>query len=155
MKPEIEENLFDRDWRLEVLPGRDNELRSSPTDEYPSGHFVNVAIDGTRIHCDVWGHEASLSDTISIGKAIAAVPSMIREISHLQSRLHMSNIHLFKMLDEMEARYDLRDEEGMQERFDSPAICLDYIAAAMYCEEHFGRKNNRITQAREWYDNQI
>lgn len=62
-------------------------------------------------------------------------------------RLVTSNIHLFKMLDEHEGAFDA------DEKFESAEICRDYLDAAMYCEKYMGRKENRVRQAQEWYDN--
>lgn len=66
----------------------------------------------------------------------------------IRLQLSTSNMHLFKMLDEMEARFDANNE------FDSPEICRDYLDAANYCKKYFGRNNNRIILAEQWYNEQ-
>lgn len=66
----------------------------------------------------------------------------------IRLQLSTSNMHLFKMLDEMEARFDANNE------FDSPEICRDYLDAANYCKKYFGRNNNRIVLAEQWYSEQ-
>jgi hypothetical protein len=65
----------------------------------------------------------------------------------IRAQLAMSNLHLFNFLDEMEARFDNTSE------FDSPEICRDYMDAAKYTAQYFGRLNNRYDQAKHWYDN--
>lgn len=65
----------------------------------------------------------------------------------LRLQLSTSNMHLFKFLDEMEARFDNTS------KFDSPEICDDYIKAADYCAKYFGRTNNRVSDAKYWYEN--
>jgi hypothetical protein len=64
----------------------------------------------------------------------------------MKSQLSTSNYHLFKFLDEMEGAFD------SNEKFDSPQICRDYIDAALYCLNYFGRSNNRVLQAEAWYN---
>jgi hypothetical protein len=75
--------------------------------------------------------------------AVALEKSVMFERQRLQ--LVTSNIHLFKLLDEMEGAFDA------DKKFTSPEICNDYLAAATYCDKTFGRKNNRIVEAQEWY----
>jgi hypothetical protein len=65
----------------------------------------------------------------------------------IRLQLSTSNMHLFLFLDEMEARFDKTSE------FDSPEICRNYLDAANYCEKYFDRRNNRINDAKHWYDN--
>lgn len=65
----------------------------------------------------------------------------------IRAQLAMSNLHLFNFLDEMEARFDNTSS------FDSPEICKDYMEAAKYTAQYFGRANNRYSEAKHWYDN--
>lgn len=65
----------------------------------------------------------------------------------IRAQLAMSNLHLFNFLDEMEARFDNTSA------FDSPQICKDYLDAAKYTAQYFGRTNNRVTEAEHWYNN--
>lgn len=49
-----------------------------------------------------------------------------------------------KLCDEREAEWD------SDERFASEEFAYDYIEAARFLANHFGRTNNRIRQAEEW-----
>jgi hypothetical protein len=55
--------------------------------------------------------------------------------------------HLSIFLCEIEERFNRTSE------FDSDTICEDYIKSALFMQENFGRKNNRIFDAKYWYDN--
>jgi hypothetical protein len=66
-------------------------------------------------------------------------------------RLQLSTVNrfLFIFLEELEEKFKRESE------FESPAICKDYIDAATYCAKYFGRTNNIITYAQQWYDNYV
>lgn len=68
-----------------------------------------------------------------------------RRILQLKKDLEVTNTFLNKFLDEFEGKWD------SNETCDSPAIALDYLAAAKHAEK-FGRTNNRINQVQAWYD---
>lgn len=70
-----------------------------------------------------------------------------KKYNGIRQQLSTSNMHLFIFLDEMEARFDNTSA------FDSPEICKNYLDAAIYCSNYFGRVNNRINEAKYWYDN--
>lgn len=57
--------------------------------------------------------------------------------------------HLCKFLDEFEGRWD------SDEQCDSPEIALDYLDAARFMLNHFGRVHNRIDDIQKWYDNYL
>lgn len=68
----------------------------------------------------------------------------------LRMQLSTSNMHLFKMLDDRESTF------YVEQKFDSPEICREYIDAALYCRKYFGRNNHNLStpeEAQEWYDN--
>jgi phage shock protein A len=70
-----------------------------------------------------------------------------QKFSSTRAKLATSNIHLFKFLDETEARFDNTSA------FDSPEICRDYMDAASFTAKYFQRTNNRFNEAKHWYDN--
>ncbi len=70
------------------------------------------------------------------------------EFQKIKSQLQTSNAHLFKMLDEKEAEFERAQE------FESVEICIDYIDAALYCQNYFSRKSNWIEEAIGWRDKQ-
>lgn len=51
-----------------------------------------------------------------------------------------------KLCDEREAEWD------SDERFASEEFAYDYIEAARFLANHFGRTNNRISKVQEWID---
>lgn len=53
-------------------------------------------------------------------------------------------LHLSKMLDEVEGRYD------SDEKWDSHEFCKDYADAAKFLHSYAGRKFNRVAQAEEF-----
>lgn len=55
--------------------------------------------------------------------------------------------HLAKFLDEFEGKWD------SDEQCASPEIAQDYIDAAKFMANYFGRVNNRIRHVEEWRDN--
>jgi predicted nuclease with TOPRIM domain len=65
----------------------------------------------------------------------------------IRLQLSTSNMHLFKLLDEMEERFKNTSD------FDSPAICQDYIDAAKHAAQCFNRTNNQLSEAEHWYNN--
>lgn len=64
-------------------------------------------------------------------------------------KLDTATKHLCKFLDEFEGNWDSNED------CDSPEIALDYLDAAKFMLNHFGRVHNRIDAVQEWYDNYL
>ena len=64
-------------------------------------------------------------------------------------KLDTATKHLCKFLDEFEGKWDSNED------CDSPEIALDYLDAARFMLNHFGRVHNRIDAVQEWYDNYL
>jgi hypothetical protein len=56
-------------------------------------------------------------------------------------------LHLSKFLDEAEERFNRTSE------FESPEACIDYLDAAKFMASYYGRVNNKVVEAKHWYDN--
>jgi hypothetical protein len=59
----------------------------------------------------------------------------------------LTKVHLRLQLQETEGRFERTRE------FDSTTACEDYIKAAQFMADRFGRKDNMIKEAKHWYDN--
>ena len=64
-------------------------------------------------------------------------------------KLDTATKHLCKFLDEFEGKWDSNED------CDSPEIALDYLDAAKFMLNHFGRVHNRIDAIQAWYDNYL
>lgn len=71
--------------------------------------------------------------------------------AHKKTHLKMATLafHLSKFLDEFEGKWD------SDEQCDSPEIAIDYLDAAIFMRNFFGRVNNRIDEVQVWYDNYL
>lgn len=81
--------------------------------------------------------------------AVRRIAELKREIVALKDRNAMTEIYLFKFLDEFEGAWD------NSETCASPEIALDYLAAAKHCADKLGRKNNRIEGVQKWVNNYL
>lgn len=76
------------------------------------------------------------------------------EIDRLNAE-NVKNSILFEMLKNHLSIFLCETEERFNRKmkFDSDTICEDYIKAATFMEENFGRKNHMVKRAKHWYDN--
>src|SRR5690606_15870758 len=71
------------------------------------------------------------------------------ELLKMSMKMNTVAMHLSKFLDEFEGAWD------SDETCASPEIAQDYIDAAKYMMNHFGRINNRIRDVEEWLNNYL
>jgi hypothetical protein len=94
---------------------------------------------------------------ISESSIVESAVEMVNDLTAEVDRLNVENIknsllfermknHLSIFLCEMEERFNRTSA------FESDEICQDYIKAATFMAENFGRTNNRVSDARHWYD---
>jgi len=98
--------------------------------------------------------EINISESEMVDTAVEMVTDLRNEIDRLNSEAVKNSInfellktHLRLMLQETEGRFERTND------FDSPEACNDYIKAAQFMAENFGRKDNMIKEAKNWYDN--
>lgn len=98
--------------------------------------------------------EINIPESEIVDSAVEMVNDLRAEIDRLNMEA-VTNLINFELL-KVHLRLQLEETEGRFERtneFDSPAACDDYIKAAKFMAENFGRKDNMITEAKHWYDN--
>lgn len=89
---------------------------------------------------------AAVEKNIELMKQNAQKDNELHKMSMKTNTLAM---HLSKFLDEFEGAWDC------DERCASPEIAQDYIDAAKYMMNHFGRIENRIRAVEDWVNNYL
>lgn len=98
--------------------------------------------------------EINIPESEIVDSAVEMVNDLRAEIDRLNMEAVTNSIN-FELL-KVHLRLQLEETEGRFERtneFDSPEACNDYIKAARFMSENFGRKDNMIKEAKHWYDN--
>lgn len=113
---------------------------------------VTIAISGQEYLQDQREKDKAI-DLLSQSTSLALENSIKyenckQENIRLNARLETSNRFLSKFLEEFESEWD-NDEQCA-----SPEIADDYIRAAKWMADYFGRRHNRIDAVTAWYHSQ-
>lgn len=126
---EYQELVRNKELILKKLIECQDDLKNSITEV----QLLRVTVDGFQTKL----LEASIKHQKSL--------NFERQVKDTQSK------HIQKFLDDFEAKWDNREEECEM----SPELADDYITAATYQADYFGRTNNRVDDVKHWRDNYI
>jgi hypothetical protein len=113
---------------------------------------ITVAQSGQQFLSDQQMMEDLLEQKIRLRKEIEtlktehslAVQACKDHIKQQKEKIELLVHHCSKLLNEVEGAYD------SDEKFASDEFCRDYLDAALFLQNYFGRKYNRTAQAQEW-----
>jgi hypothetical protein len=73
----------------------------------------------------------------------------------LEGQIKVLASFVCKWLDEFEAAFDNDEQAKNISGQISPEIARDYLDQAIFMENNFGRRNNRIEDVKRWYNNYV
>lgn len=151
--PQVTEAIIvdDADRYMNLVHENESMLKQLQANQVSMQMMLEELVD-RRKENEAYRKEVDRLNNEALQKSLA-IQAVREHIKKQKETIDILVHHCRKLCDEVEARYD-NDENFPSTVFISPEFARDYMDAALFLENHFGRKGNRVEQAKKWYDNQ-